>query len=68
MSSRALAAVPALFLLYVLVLIPFTPGIGDITGQVGPACAKNCSRRTASGGVQMGQPRLGRLWPTSRPM
>ncbi|MFP6561098.1 penicillin-binding protein 1A [Paraburkholderia sp. B3] len=26
----AIAAVPALFILYVLVLIPFTPGIGDI--------------------------------------
>ncbi|WP_156954507.1 penicillin-binding protein 1A [Paraburkholderia acidipaludis] len=26
----AIAAVPALFVLYVLVLIPFTPGIGDI--------------------------------------
>src|SRR6188472_4147984 len=27
---RAALAVPALFLLYVLVLIPFTPGIGDL--------------------------------------
>ncbi|MCS6498311.1 penicillin-binding protein, partial [Burkholderia thailandensis] len=26
----AVAAVPALFLLYVLALVPFTPGIGDI--------------------------------------
>ncbi|WP_366146122.1 transglycosylase domain-containing protein [Paraburkholderia sp.] len=28
--AYALAAIPALFVLYVLVLIPFTPGIGDI--------------------------------------
>jgi penicillin-binding protein 1A len=27
---RTIVAVPALFLLYVLILIPFTPGIGDI--------------------------------------
>lgn len=28
--ARTVVAIPALFLLYVLVLIPFTPGIGDI--------------------------------------
>jgi penicillin-binding protein 1A len=58
-ALRAAAAVPVLFLLYVLALIPFTPGIGDIRKARRSARAGAVRRRQGARGIQAGEPRMG---------
>jgi penicillin-binding protein 1A len=47
--ALSVAAIPALVLLYVLILVPFTPGIGDIRKAKIEQPAPNSSRPTACG-------------------
>ena len=58
--ALALAAVPVLVLLYVLLLIPFTPGISDLRkAKSGGPRGGAVGRRQGAGRVQARQPRLG---------
>ena len=57
---RAALLLPALVLLYVLVLIPFTPSIGDLRKAKSEApSVRDVGRRRGAGRVQAHQPRVG---------